>query len=149
MHCFREYLCLCLWWRSVPRFKSDTHEAPPPKPSPSRADLYTYLSKGIGAQVEQGVMNVEGNDSSNNCYPETINASVHSYRVESLWEKRTSPVEESSHLDTRGEKALALILKRKLHNSKFLVQHSAVRNSSFQIKNVHCLCVKCVHASAP
>jgi len=38
--------------------------------------LYTFLSKGIGGQVEQGMMNVEENDIINNYYPETINAFV-------------------------------------------------------------------------
>jgi hypothetical protein len=48
------------------------------------------------------MMNVEGNDIINNYYPETINALVNYYRVESLWEKRISTLEKASHLDNSG-----------------------------------------------
>ena len=57
------------------------------------------------------------------------------YRVESPWEKRTSPVEKASHLDTSGDKALALTLKRKLHDSKLPWQPQA-GNYVYDIKGI-------------
>jgi hypothetical protein len=55
----------------------------------------------MGGQVEQGMMNVEGNDIINNT-PVTINAFIKEYRADFLWEKRTSPVRETSRLYNRG-----------------------------------------------
>jgi hypothetical protein len=38
-------------------------------------------------------------------------------------------------------------MKKKLHNSKFLVQHFAVKKH-FQLKHLHCFCIKCMYSSA-
>ncbi len=56
----------------------------------------------MGGQVEQGMMNVEGNDIIINNNPETINVFIKEYLKSFLWVKRTSPVGVTSPLDNRG-----------------------------------------------